>query len=112
MRLGEALRPAEQSVETAVKERVAVDLPEPFEQVKTGGAGRFLIFYLKNAKKLAIFDVYQARMSTKSKRRTTCATPPAATSCWWFRPDRRSSNGTICIRSSEKIAPVPTAARC
>ena len=38
------------------------DLPEAFEQVKTGGGGRFLIFYLKNAKKLAIFDVFQARI--------------------------------------------------
>ena len=62
LRLGEAFRPAELPVETAVKERVAVDLPEPFEQVKTGGGGRFLIFYLKNAKKLAILDVFQARI--------------------------------------------------
>ena len=62
LRLGEAFRPAELPVQTAVKERVAVDLPEPFDQVKTGGGGRFLIFYLKNAKKLAIFDVFQARI--------------------------------------------------
>ena len=49
-------------MQTAVKARVAVDLPEPFDQVKTGGGGRFLIFYLKNAKKLVIFDVFQARI--------------------------------------------------
>ena len=62
LRLGEAFRSAELPVETAVKERVAVDLPEAFDQVKTGGGGRFLILYLKNAKKLAIFDVFQARI--------------------------------------------------
>ena len=42
--------------------RTAVDLPEAFEQVKTGGGGRFLLFYFKSAKKLAIFDVFQARI--------------------------------------------------
>jgi hypothetical protein len=45
-----------------LKERTVVDLPEPFADVKTGGGGRFLIFYLKKAKKLAIFDVLQAKI--------------------------------------------------
>jgi hypothetical protein len=42
--------------------RTEVVLPEPFAQVRTGGAGRYLIFHLKKAKKLAIFDVSQARV--------------------------------------------------
>jgi hypothetical protein len=34
-----------------------IALPEPFHQFCMGGAGRYLIFHLKEAKKLAIFDV-------------------------------------------------------
>ena len=30
--------------------------------MRTGGGGRFLIFYLKKAKKLAIFDIQQAKI--------------------------------------------------
>ncbi|MBV9123135.1 MAG: serine/threonine protein kinase, partial [Planctomycetes bacterium] len=39
-----------------------VELPEPFDQVQTGGAGGLLIFHLKTSNKLAIFDVGQARV--------------------------------------------------
>ncbi|MBV9122022.1 MAG: hypothetical protein JO112_01520, partial [Planctomycetes bacterium] len=44
------------------KDRVEVKLAEPFAQVRTGGGGRYLIFHLKVAKKLAIFDVTQAKV--------------------------------------------------
>jgi mono/diheme cytochrome c family protein len=44
------------------RSRLEVLLPEPFAQVRTGGAGRYLIFHLPKAKKLAIFDVAQARV--------------------------------------------------
>jgi hypothetical protein len=62
LRLGEPLRPGGLPPATVVKERTVVDLPEAFDEVKTGGGGRFLIFYLKKAKKLAVFDVFQARI--------------------------------------------------
>ncbi|HEY7423356.1 MAG TPA: protein kinase [Gemmataceae bacterium] len=39
------------------KSKVEVPLSEPFAQVRTGGGGRYLVFHLKKAKKLAIFDV-------------------------------------------------------
>jgi mono/diheme cytochrome c family protein len=55
-------RLSEPTVLSSVKERVVVDLPEPFEQVRSGGGGRFLIFHLKKARKLAIFDVLQAKI--------------------------------------------------
>jgi hypothetical protein len=42
--------------------RVEVKLSEPFEQARTGGAGRYLIFHLKKAKKLAVFDVSAAQV--------------------------------------------------
>jgi hypothetical protein len=42
--------------------RTEVLLPEPFAHVRTGGAGRYLIFHLPRAKKLAIFDVSKARL--------------------------------------------------
>src|SRR6185437_11333418 len=38
-------------------------LSEPFAQVRTGGGGRYLVFHLKKAKKLAIFDVSQAKIA-------------------------------------------------
>jgi mono/diheme cytochrome c family protein len=62
LKLGEPFRPAERPAEVAVKERVAVDLPEAFEQLRVGGGGQFLIFHFKKAGKLAIFDVFQARV--------------------------------------------------
>jgi serine/threonine-protein kinase len=37
--------------------QVEVALSEPFAQVCTGGGGRYLVFHLKKAQKLAIFDV-------------------------------------------------------
>src|SRR5262249_50205088 len=37
--------------------KVEVRFPESFAQVRTGGGGRYLVFHLKKAKKLAIFDV-------------------------------------------------------
>lgn len=37
--------------------KVEVRLPEPFTQVRSGGGGRYLVFHLRKAKKLAIFDV-------------------------------------------------------
>jgi hypothetical protein len=37
-------------------------LPEPFAQVRTAGGGRYLIFYLKKARKLAVFDVTEVRV--------------------------------------------------
>jgi hypothetical protein len=42
--------------------RTEVLLGEPFAQVRTGGAGRYLIFYLKKARKLAVFDAAQAQV--------------------------------------------------
>ena len=39
---------------------VAVDLEEPYSQVCAGGAGRYLIFQLKQAKKLVLFDIEKA----------------------------------------------------
>jgi Protein kinase domain len=45
-----------------VKERKECDLPEPFEDVKAGAGGRLLIFYMKKAKTLAVFDVCRAEV--------------------------------------------------
>jgi hypothetical protein len=45
-----------------LKGRVEVPLGEPFAQVCTGGAGRYLVFHLPKAKKLAVFDVSQAKV--------------------------------------------------
>jgi hypothetical protein len=42
--------------------KVVVELPERYAQVCTGGAGRYLIFHFKKARKLAIFDVATARI--------------------------------------------------
>jgi hypothetical protein len=42
--------------------KVEVKFPEPFAQVRTGGAGRYLIFHFPKAKKLAVFDVSQAKV--------------------------------------------------
>jgi hypothetical protein len=43
--------------------RVEVPLGEAAEQVRTGGAGRYLIFHLKKKKKLTVFDVAQAKVA-------------------------------------------------
>ncbi len=43
-------------------ERTVCDLPEGFADVRTGGGGRFLIFYLKRAKKLVVFDIPQKKI--------------------------------------------------
>ena len=42
--------------------KVEVELPEPFADVRTGGAGRYLVFLLKKAKRLAVFDVSQVKI--------------------------------------------------
>ncbi len=42
--------------------RVEIKLPEPFAQVRTGGGGRYLLFHLKKAQKLALFDVSQLKI--------------------------------------------------
>jgi hypothetical protein len=42
---------------------VEVKLSEPFAQVRTGRGGRYLIFHLKKAKKLVIFDVSQTKIT-------------------------------------------------
>ena len=61
--LGEPLRPGGGlALPPTVKERTEFNLPETFTAVTTGGGGRLLIFYLKKAKKLAIFDVLQAKI--------------------------------------------------
>jgi len=38
-------------------DRVVIDLPEPFSQVRSGGGGRYLIFHQQTKKTLAVFDV-------------------------------------------------------
>jgi hypothetical protein len=43
-------------------DRVEVILPEPAGQVRTGGGGRYLVFRLPKARKLAVFDVAKARV--------------------------------------------------
>jgi len=45
--------------------KIEIKLPEPFEQVRTGGAGRYLIFHCKKAGKLLVFDVSQAKLTHK-----------------------------------------------
>jgi hypothetical protein len=42
--------------------RAEFKLSEPFAQVRTGGAGRYLIFHLPKGRKLAIFDVSQLKV--------------------------------------------------
>ena len=42
--------------------KVEVELPEPYADVRTGGGGRYLVFLLKKAKKLAVFDVSQVKI--------------------------------------------------
>ena len=42
--------------------RVEIPLREPFASVRTGGGGRYLIFHLKKAQKLAVFDVSVLRV--------------------------------------------------
>src|SRR5690606_37693979 len=39
---------------------VTVKLAEPYSQVSAGGSGRYLIFHLKQAKKLVLFDIEKA----------------------------------------------------
>jgi hypothetical protein len=41
--------------------RTEVKFAEPFLQVRTGGAGRYLIFHFKKAKKLSVFDVSRVK---------------------------------------------------
>jgi hypothetical protein len=45
-----------------VQSKLEVELSETFTQVRTGGGGRYLVFHLKNAGQLAIFDVAGARV--------------------------------------------------
>jgi serine/threonine protein kinase len=45
-----------------LKDRIEVPLGEPFAQVCTGGAGRYLVFHLPKAKELAVFDVSQTKV--------------------------------------------------
>jgi hypothetical protein len=42
--------------------RVEIKLDEPYENLCTGGGGRFLVCYFKKAKKLSVFDVSEARV--------------------------------------------------
>ncbi|HEX5270588.1 MAG TPA: serine/threonine-protein kinase, partial [Gemmataceae bacterium] len=42
--------------------RKVIDLPEPFEEVRAGAAGRLLIFRAKNAKKLTVVDVCKGQI--------------------------------------------------
>jgi tRNA A-37 threonylcarbamoyl transferase component Bud32 len=42
--------------------KVEVMLPEPYADLRTGGGGRYLVFLLKKAKKLAVFDVSQVKI--------------------------------------------------
>lgn len=42
--------------------KVEVRLSEPFELVRTGGGGRYLVFHLKSGRKLAIFDAAALRV--------------------------------------------------
>jgi S1-C subfamily serine protease len=44
------------------EDQVAIDLGGKFEDVCVGGNGRFLIFYLKEQQKLALFDVSAVRL--------------------------------------------------
>jgi hypothetical protein len=45
-----------------VTDRVVVNLPGPIEDVVAGGNGRYLILWLKNVQKLAIFDALAQRV--------------------------------------------------
>jgi hypothetical protein len=43
-------------------QKQVLELGEPFSQVCTGGGGRFLVFHLPKARKLAVLDVSEARL--------------------------------------------------
>jgi hypothetical protein len=45
------------------KDRVVRNLPEPTDAVAAGGGGRFLLFHLPKFRKLAVFDVTQAKIA-------------------------------------------------
>lgn len=45
------------------QEKVVKNLPDGFSEVVAGGGGKYLVFYLPKLKKLAIFDVTQARIA-------------------------------------------------
>lgn len=48
---------------TLADEKVVKKLPEAFSDVVLGGGGRYLIFHLPKLKKLAVFDVNEARIT-------------------------------------------------
>jgi hypothetical protein len=45
------------------EEKVVKKLPEPYDDMAVGGGGRYLIFHLPRLRKLAIFDVNEARVT-------------------------------------------------
>jgi len=45
------------------EDKVVKRLPDAFSDVVPGGGGRYLIFHLPRLKKLAVFDVAEARVS-------------------------------------------------
>jgi S1-C subfamily serine protease len=48
---------------TIVEDKVVKKLPDTFADVVVGGGGRYLIFHLAKLKKLAVFDVNEARVT-------------------------------------------------
>jgi S1-C subfamily serine protease len=45
------------------EEKVVKGLPEPYDDMAVGGGGRYLIFHLPRLRKLAVFDVNEARVT-------------------------------------------------
>jgi serine/threonine protein kinase len=89
--------------------KVELRLPEPFAQVRTGGGGRFLVFHLKKARKLAIFDVSAAKVVKEIELPTedvvyACGRDKLMVVLAGQRIIKRFDLRTF---QSEKIAPVP-----
>jgi mono/diheme cytochrome c family protein len=67
-KLGSAVKPASRQDRPVaipapkLTAKVEIQLPAPFEQVRTGGAGRYLLFHLRKLKKLAVFDISQMKV--------------------------------------------------
>jgi mono/diheme cytochrome c family protein len=65
---GSAVKPApQQDAPIAIPapkltSKVEVELHDHFDQVRTGGAGRYLLFHLGKSKKLAVFDISQMKV--------------------------------------------------
>jgi flagellar basal body-associated protein FliL len=58
----EQLAPLDVPAPVLKDNRMEIALSEPFSQVQVGGGGRFFIFHLKNAGKLAVLDVSEAKL--------------------------------------------------